>query len=64
MTGSSPAPDKLVRFADGSHYRFPQTRWAFSSMRQFLPTRVVARGAVAVNELPRAERGDIAGVPF
>ncbi len=64
MTGSPPAPDKLVRFADGSHYRFPQTRWAFSNMRQFLPTRVVARGAARVKELSRAERADIDGVRF
>ncbi len=31
MTGSPPPTDKLIRF----HYRFPQTRWAFSNMRQF-----------------------------
>ncbi len=64
MTGSPPPPDKLIRFDDGSHYRFPQTRWAFSNMRQFLPTRVVARGAARVYELPGAERSDIDGVRF
>ena len=65
MVGSPPAADKLVRFADGSHYRFPQTRWAFSNIQQLLPTRVVTRGAArVVNELPRAERDDMDGVRF
>ena len=43
MVGSPPPPDKLIRFSDGSFDRFPQARWSYSNMRQFLPTRVVAR---------------------
>ena len=64
MVGSPPPPDKLIRFADGSWFRFPQTRWSFSNIRQLLPTRVVARGDGPVSVLPRAERTDIDGVTF
>ena len=28
MAGSPPPAAKVIRFADGSHYKFPQTRWA------------------------------------
>lgn len=56
MVGSPPPPDKIVAFADGSFVRFPQTRWAFSNMRQLVATRVVSRGDGAVSALPRSER--------
>ena len=62
MTGSPPPPDKLVRFADMSHYRFPQTRWSFANFRQLVPTVNVRRGAGAVAALPRADRDDLDGV--
>lgn len=29
MVGSPPPADKVIRFADGSGYKFPQTRWSF-----------------------------------
>ena len=44
MVGAPPPPDKLIRFADGSWFRFPQTRWSFSNIRQLMPTSVVRRG--------------------
>src|SRR5262245_5299917 len=56
MVGSPPPPDKMVAFADDSFYRFPQTRWAFSNMRQLVPTRVVSRGNSVVSPLPKSER--------
>lgn len=56
MAGTPPPPEKIVAFADGSFVRFPQTRWAFSHMRQLVPTRVVSRGDGAVSALPRSER--------
>jgi CubicO group peptidase (beta-lactamase class C family) len=56
MVGSPPPPDKIVAFADGSFVRFPQTRWAFSNMRQFVPTRVVSRGNGAISLLQKSER--------
>lgn len=63
MQGHPPPPDKLVRFVDGSHYRFPQSRWSFSHQRELGPTRAVARGG-PVAELPRALRDDIDALRF
>lgn len=45
MRGSPPPPDKVVRFNDGSSSRFPGTRWAFSHIRELVPTAIVSRGA-------------------
>lgn len=64
MTGTPPAPERTIRFADGSSSRFPQTRWAFSNIRQLVPTRVVPRRSVAPSELPRSERPGIDDVTF
>ena len=64
MVGSPPPPDKLIRFADSSFARFPRTRWSYSNMRQFLPTRVVRRADRPVRQLPRAERTDLDAVEF
>jgi CubicO group peptidase (beta-lactamase class C family) len=64
MVGSPPPADKVVRFADGSAYRFPQTRWSFSNFRQLVPTKAVPRGSAPASVLPRAERDDIDAVTF
>src|SRR5262245_18494492 len=64
MVGSPPPSDRLIRFADSSFSQFPCTRWSYSNMRQFLPTRVVARVDRPVRTLPRAERSDLDEVPF
>jgi len=64
MTGSPPPASKIVRFADGSFYKFPQTRWAFSHMRELVPTVAVPRGAGPPSALPRAERRDLDAVTF
>lgn len=64
MVGSPPSLDKLVRFADDTWRQFPQQRWAFSNIRQLMPTRLVSRGDGPVAELPRAERSDIDAVTF
>ena len=64
MQGSPPPADRVIRFADGSAYRFPQMRWSFSNFRQLVPTRVVGRGNGPVADLPRAERDDIDGLRF
>lgn len=64
MVGSPPPADKLIRFADSTFYTFPQTRWAFSHMRQLVPTSAVRRGDGPVRPLPRAERTDIDAVSF
>lgn len=54
MQGHPPPRDRLVRFADGSHYRFPQTRYSYSHMREFGATRAVPRGG-PVSALPSAD---------
>jgi CubicO group peptidase (beta-lactamase class C family) len=53
MTGFPPAPDKAVTFADGSFRKFPQLRWAWSNIRQLVPTINVWRGTGPVSALPR-----------
>jgi CubicO group peptidase (beta-lactamase class C family) len=64
MTGTPPPADKTIRFADGSSARFPQTRWAFSNIRQLVPTRVVARGNQPVADFPKAELTGIDAIVF
>ena len=64
MVGAPPPVDKLVRFSDGSWFRFPQTRWSFSNIRQLMPTSVVGRSSSAATVLPRAERDDIDALTF
>lgn len=54
MQGFPPNPDRLIRFADGSLFRFPRTRWAFSHMRELVPTANVRRGSKAASTLPVA----------
>ena len=48
MQGSPPPPNKQVRFDDGSMFRFPQLRWAYSNMPQLVPTTTVSRGTGGV----------------
>jgi CubicO group peptidase (beta-lactamase class C family) len=64
MRGSPPPPERRVRFADMSHYRFPQTRWSFANFRQLVPSVCVDRGDGAVAALPHAERTDIDALTF
>jgi CubicO group peptidase (beta-lactamase class C family) len=64
MTGYPPAPDKQIRFDDGSHYRFPQWRWSFSHWRELMASAEISRGAGPVTPLPRAERDDLDAVTF
>jgi len=64
MVGAPPPADKLIAFADGSWFRFPQTRWSFSNIRQLMPTSVVSRGNGPPALLPRNERTDIDAVKF
>jgi hypothetical protein len=64
MVGSPPSPDRIIRFADGSFRRFPQSRWAFSNMRQFVPTATISRGEGGPADLPRAELAGLDDVAF
>lgn len=56
MQGFPPAPDKLIKFANGSNYQFPRTRWSFSHGRELGPTSNVWHGAGPVSALPVALR--------
>lgn len=56
MQGFPPPADKIIRFADGSSYRFPQWRWTFSHGRELGSTVNVWRGDGKIVLLPRAEQ--------
>ncbi|ATG19935.1 6-aminohexanoate hydrolase [Ralstonia pickettii] len=62
MQGFPPPPDRVIRF-DLAGNMFPRTRYGYSHVREFVPTRAVWRGEGPVSKLPRAER-DISGVLF
>ena len=62
--GLPPAPAKRISWAEAGHMRFPMHRYAFSNMREFLPTVRVARGTGPVWELPLALRDDLDAVSF
>jgi len=64
MVGSPPPPDRILRFDDGSYFRFPALRWSVSNFRQLMPTVNVSRGIGAPLKLKRALRDDIDGVTF
>jgi CubicO group peptidase (beta-lactamase class C family) len=59
MVGSPPRPERVIRFEDGSFYRFPQLRWSFSNWRALRPTVAVTRGAGPTSRLPRSLRADL-----
>jgi CubicO group peptidase (beta-lactamase class C family) len=56
MQGFPPPADKAITFADGSFRQFPQLRWAWSNIRQLVPTINVWRGAGPASVLPRDEQ--------
>jgi CubicO group peptidase (beta-lactamase class C family) len=62
MQGMPPAPDKRLHWATADHMRFPTHRYAFSNMREFLPTARVSRGCGPVWALPEASRDDFGAV--
>lgn len=64
MQGFPPAADKTIRIADGSNWKFPQIRWAFTHFRELGPTVNVWRGSGPASALPRAERADLDAVSF
>jgi CubicO group peptidase (beta-lactamase class C family) len=64
MVGSPPPVERLIRFEDGSCWRFPQWRWSFSHWRELVPTVNVARGPGPASVLERAPRPDLDAVRF
>ncbi len=55
MQGFPPPPDKTITFHDGSFRSFPELRWAWSNIRQLVPTVNVWRGAGPASVLPRED---------
>lgn len=51
MQGAPPPADKLLRASDGSFFTFPALRWSVVHMREFLPTKRVAKGVGAPSHL-------------
>jgi CubicO group peptidase (beta-lactamase class C family) len=64
MQGLPPPDAKRIHWTEAGHLRFPTHRFAFSRMREFLPTVRVSRGYGPVWELPSALREDIDAVRF
>jgi CubicO group peptidase (beta-lactamase class C family) len=56
MTGFPPPPEKAVTFADGAFRKFPELRWAWSNLRQLVPTINVWRGPGPASVLERDEQ--------
>lgn len=64
MQGFPPPDNRRLAWARADHMRFPTHRFAYSHMREFLPTVRVSRGYGPVWELPVALRGDLDAVRF
>ena len=54
--GLSAAAGQTITFQNGSFRSFPELRWAWSNIRQLVPTVNVWRGAGPASVLPRAEQ--------
>jgi len=64
MVGSPPPPDRIIRFDDGSYWKFPAMRWTVANFRQLMPTVNVSRGLGPAAPLPTALRDDLDAVTF
>ncbi|MDB5616963.1 serine hydrolase [Tardiphaga sp.] len=56
MQGFPPPEDRTITFQNGSFRNFPELRWAWSNVRQLVPTVNVWRGEGPASVLPREER--------
>lgn len=64
MVGSPPPPERMIRFEDGSYFRFPQMRWSVAHFRQLMPTINVSRGLGAPGPLEATPQAGIDQVSF
>ena len=55
MRGFPPPQDRTITFQNGSFRSFPELRWAWSNIRQLVPTVNVWRGAGPASVLPRED---------
>lgn len=64
MVGAPPPTDRIIRFDDGTYFKFPQWRWSVSNFRQLMPTTNVSRGTSNPSRLEYALRNDIDSIAF
>lgn len=64
MVGSPPPPERIIRFEDGSYFKYPQMRWSVAHFRELMPTTNVSRGIGAPNTLERSLQAGIDEVSF
>ncbi|MCQ2047313.1 MULTISPECIES: serine hydrolase domain-containing protein [Stutzerimonas stutzeri subgroup] len=64
MVGSPPPADRILRFEDGSYFRFPQMRWSVANFRQLMPTVNVSRGLGQSSLLERQPSNEIDALTF
>lgn len=64
MKGAPPPADKIIRFDDGSYFKFPQMRWSVSNFRQLMPTINISRGTSVTDSLSIKENKAIEGIRF
>lgn len=63
MQGFPVPPASQVRWDDASMWTFPNTRWAFSHVRELVPTAEIRRSG-QVSDMPRAEQPALDQVSF
>ncbi|OHC14083.1 MAG: 6-aminohexanoate hydrolase [Pseudomonadales bacterium GWC2_63_15] len=64
MVGSPPPADRILRFEDGSYFRFPQMRWSVANFRQLMPTVNVSRGLGESSLLEHQSSNEIDALTF
>lgn len=64
MVGSPPPADRILRFEDGSYFRFPQMRWSVANFRQLMPTVNVSRGLGEASLLEHQPSNEIDALTF
>lgn len=64
MKGAPPTADKIIRFEDGSYFKFPQMRWSVSNFRQLMPTVNISRGNQPSDPIPLQENKMIDSISF
>lgn len=64
MKGAPPAADKIIRFEDGSYFKFPQMRWSVSNFRQLMPTVNISRGLQSPEKIAFQENKAIDSLRF
>ncbi|MGK7915005.1 MAG: serine hydrolase domain-containing protein [Prochloraceae cyanobacterium] len=64
MEGAPPAPDRIIRFDDGSYFQFPQMRWSVCHFQQLMPTKTVGRGLSFSAPLKKEKLAEIERLTF